>query len=124
MCVCVWVFKSSIVIFRYGLVTETQVSQTDVVSLESKWNVSVLRIRHSPQVQGGIPNPNETTLILNLVCDQVILLCKNITRFRFISYQIGEQKKMGTKTWRGRRIFFLIAQLLYILARIFEIINL
>ncbi len=53
--------------------TETQVSQTDIVSLEAKWNVTVLRIRHSPQIQGGVTltNPNEMTLILNLVCDQV-----------------------------------------------------
>ena len=60
---------------RYGLITEMQVSQTDVGNLESKWGISVLRIRHCPQAQAGVQagsNPNETTLILNLVCDQVI----------------------------------------------------
>ena len=52
-----------------------QVSQTDIVTLESKWSLSVLRIRHCPQVQQGVlpvNNPNETTLILNLICDQVL----------------------------------------------------
>jgi hypothetical protein len=47
-----------------------QVSQSDVASLESKWNLSVLRIRQHPG-QAGPANPSELTLIMNLVCDQV-----------------------------------------------------
>ena len=70
--------------FRYGLLTEAQVSQSDVVELESKYNVSVLRIRHQKGItrqpvnlsnnkqQQSHPNSmtnNENSLILNLICD-------------------------------------------------------
>lgn len=66
--------------FRYGLVTETQVTQADVVSFESKWNLSVLRIRNNAKVAGAgtttTHTQNEITLILNLICDQVSFLTK------------------------------------------------
>ena len=72
--------------FRYGLLTEAQVSQSDVVELESKYNVSVLRIRHQkgltkqpvssshnqqqqPQNHLNSLANNENALILNLICD-------------------------------------------------------
>ena len=70
--------------FRYGLLTEAQVSQSDVVELESKYNVSVLRIRHQKgllkqpvnssnnkqqQTQLTSITNNENSLILNLICD-------------------------------------------------------
>lgn len=73
--------------FRYGLITETQVSQSDVVELESKYNVSVLRIRHQkgmtkqsnassnsqqqPQSHINSSANNENALILNLICDRL-----------------------------------------------------
>ena len=77
--------------FRYGLITEVQVSQSDVVELESKYNVSVLRIRHQKglnkqsanssssnsnsqqQQQSNINSMtnNENALILNLICDSL-----------------------------------------------------
>ena len=66
-----------------------QVSQSDVVELESKYNVSVLRIRHQKglnkqsanssssnsqqQQQSNINSMtnNENALILNLICDSL-----------------------------------------------------
>ena len=73
--------------FRYGLLTEVQVSQSDIVELESKYNVSVLRIRHQkgltkqpttssntqqqPQSHVNSSVKNENALILNLICDRL-----------------------------------------------------
>ena len=71
-------------LFRYGLLTDVQVSQSDVVDLESKYNVSVLRIRHQKGLTKQSANStnatqqqsplstvtnNENALILNLICD-------------------------------------------------------
>lgn len=56
---------------RYGLVSDTQVSNTDVTNLESKWNVSVLRIRYQSTQSRTPPNSSESALILNLICDQL-----------------------------------------------------
>ena len=62
-------------------------SQSDVVELESKYNVSVLRIRHQkglikqpntssntqqqPQTHINSSANNENALILNLICDRL-----------------------------------------------------
>ena len=73
--------------------TDTQVSQSDIVDLEAKYNVSVLRIRHqkisgkqSATLAGSATQPqvppssasssasiasNENALILNLICDSL-----------------------------------------------------
>ncbi len=94
--------------FRYGLVTETQVSQTDIVTLEAKWNISVLRIRHSTQFQGGLTltNPNETTLILNLVCDQVWQLRKVTKKERktIKTLQTSRISKTCKRNWTSRLV--------------------
>ena len=83
-CAADWYLICVKYIFRYGLVTDTQVSQSDVVELESKYNVSVLRIRHQkglnrqganstnnvpPQSPLSTVTSNENALILNLICD-------------------------------------------------------
>ena len=75
-----------VIIIRYGLLTEAQVSQSDVVELESKYNVSVLRIRHQKGLTNQVINQssssqqqshlnsmanNENALILNLICDRL-----------------------------------------------------
>ena len=69
------------------MLTEVQVSQSDIVELESKYNVSVLRIRHQkgfmkqpttssntqqqPQSHVNSSANNENALILNLICDRL-----------------------------------------------------
>ncbi len=57
--------------------SDVQVSQSDVVSLESRHNISVLRVRHR---SGGSNHANfnsayptnESALILNLICGQLV----------------------------------------------------
>ena len=57
---------------RYGALNETQVSQSDVVDLERRWKVSVLRIRHQTTKAGALSAlSNESALILNLLCDRL-----------------------------------------------------
>jgi len=57
---------------RYGAVSESEVTNADVVRFEAKWNRPVLRVRHQPPSEGpAATNPNETAFVLNLICDQL-----------------------------------------------------
>lgn len=66
---------------RFGAITESEVTQQDIAAFEAKWSLPVLRIRNFQGLQGQLPqqgvsrHPNavEVALILNIICDQVIL---------------------------------------------------
>ncbi len=55
---------------RYGAASESEVTGSDVLRFEAKWNRPVLRVRHQPP-GGGETNPNEVAFVLNLICDQL-----------------------------------------------------
>jgi len=61
---------------KYGALNEGQVSQSDVVDLEQRWNTSVLRIRYQNSKAGALSAlSNESALILNLICDKLFVHC-------------------------------------------------
>ncbi|XP_059081141.1 ciliogenesis and planar polarity effector 2-like [Tigriopus californicus] len=64
---------------KYGSVSESEITQPDVVRFETRWKLPVLRIRHQTPQAASTPNQGEVAIVLNLICDQ--LWCHQTTRF-------------------------------------------